>query len=142
MNHYQLSDISVGMQESFHVQVTEEMFEDFSRLSMDRNPLHMEDSYARKNGFQSRIGFGLLTASFLSTLAGMYLPGELSLIHQVEVEFPTPVFAGDILTVIGKVSQVDISFRYIILKVTIRNQNGKKVLRGKMRVGIRENSKE
>ena len=47
----------------------------------------------------------MLTASFLSTLAGIYLPGEKSLIHSVETKMIKPVFIGDELIVTGKVSE-------------------------------------
>lgn len=78
----------------------------------------------------------MLTASFLSTLAGVYLPGRYSLIHSVKVEFPKAVFPGDTLMVSGKVKEKDERFKTIQLAVEIRNGEGKKVLRGEMVVGV------
>ena len=82
------------------------------------------------------MAFGMLTASFLSTLAGVYLPGKNSLIHEVEVKFAKPVYPGDTLKVTGNVSEKNDTFRLFWMKVTITNQKGEKVLRGKMRVGV------
>ena len=40
----------------------------------------------------------MLGASFFSTLAGVYLPGEHCLLHGVECKFAKPIFIGDTLT--------------------------------------------
>lgn len=136
MNEYLYKDIYIGMEESFSVVITEKMMERFYNITQDNNPLHNDEKYAKEKGYDSRVGYGLLTASFLSTLAGVYLPGKNSLIHGVDVEFPNPVYIGDELTIWGKVTAKDDRFKYFTLKVIIRNQNNKKVCRGKMRIGV------
>lgn len=128
----------IGMEESFTVRVAEEMMQGFLTLTGDVNPLHSDETYAREKGFPSRVAYGMLTASFLSTLAGVRLPGKYSLIHSVQAEFPNPVFVGDELTVLGVVVEKDERFQTFSMKVTIRNGRGKKVCRGKMRIGVRE----
>ena len=80
----------------------------------------------------------MLTASFISTLAGVYIPGENSLIHSVEVKFVKPVYVGDKLTIIGTVIDKNDLFSCITLKITILNQKNEKVLRGKMQIGVLE----
>jgi acyl dehydratase len=80
--------------------------------------------------------YGLLTASFLSTLAGLYLPGKYSLIQKIDIDFLHPVYIDDVLSVEGIVTGKHDLFRYIRLKVNISRQNGEKVLRGKMRIGV------
>ena len=79
----------------------------------------------------------VLTSSFLSTLAGVYLPGKYSLIHEVNVLFKKPVFVSDSpLTIKGKVIDINEIFKQITIKVEIVNKNNDKVLRGTMKVGI------
>ena len=136
MNAYVFEEIAVGLTEGFEVTVTEEMFDRFLDITGDVNPLHNDAAFAQEKGHPSRVAFGMLTASFLSTLAGVYLPGKNSLIHEVEVKFAKPVYAGDVLKVSGTVSEVNETFRLFWMKVTITNQRGDKVLRGKMRVGV------
>ena len=138
MNRYRFEDISIGLTERFTRKVTEEMMESFYQMTGDENPLHRDDTFAKRMGFSGRVVYGMLTASFLSTLAGVYLPGERSLIHKVETEFPRPVRIGDELTVTGKVSEINETFRFFVMKVTITNQEGKKVCRGKMQIGFLE----
>ena len=138
MNEYRFEDLTVGMEEQFEVTVTDEMMDHFRELSGDCNPLHTQEAFAKRMGYGERVVSGMLTASFLSTLAGVYLPGKYSLIHQVETEFPGPVHVGDVLQVSGRVTQIQEAFRCFTMKTTIKNQQDKKVLRGKMRVGFLE----
>lgn len=138
MNQYRFKDIYVGLKEEFQVTVTEDMLKAFCSITGDVNPLHTDEEFAKGKGYESKVAYGMLTASFLSTLAGVYLPGERSLIHSVESKFTKPVFVGDTLTVTGQVTECNEIFSVFIMKTAIVNQNGEKVLRGKMQVGILE----
>lgn len=138
MNEYKYHDIAVGMEESFTVTLTQEMMAGFQQMTGDSNPLHSDAAFAQEKGFPDKVAYGMLTASFLSTLAGVYLPGKFSLIHGVEAEFPKPVFVGDRLTVTGRVTEKNDLFRIFIMKVAIYNGAGQKVCRGRMRMGVQE----
>lgn len=54
------------------------------------------------------------------------------------MEWPAPVYIGDILTVTGTVKEVDSQFRRIVIKAEMRNQDRVKVSRAKLMVGVRE----
>lgn len=136
MNRYRFEEIEVGMEETFEVRMTAKMMEAFFEITGDCNPLHADETFAQKKGYASCVCYGMLTASFLSTLAGVYLPGERSLIHSVETKFVKPVFPGDVLTVCGSVAEKNELFSTIRLKVAITNQKGEKVLRGNMQIGV------
>ena len=138
MNHYSFEDIKTGMSESFTAKITSEMMDSFREVSGDINPLHNDKEFAKEHGFNDRVVFGMLTSSFLSTLAGVYLPGEKSLIHEVDVKFKKPVFVGDVLTIKGEVSEINADFKVFTMKVTMINQKDEKVLRGSMRIGLLE----
>ncbi len=136
MNRYSFDEMKVGMEESFQVTVTPKMLERFREITGDVNPLHTDEAFAKAKGYDSCVVYGMLTASFLSTLAGVYLPGEKSLIHSVETKFVKPVFAGDTLTIKGKVTEKNDLFPVFTLKVVITNQKNEKVLRGSMQIGV------
>ncbi|MBQ9134496.1 MAG: MaoC family dehydratase [Lachnospiraceae bacterium] len=136
MNRYSFEEIEKGMEESFQVNVTPDMLEKFKEITGDINPLHTDEVFAKEKGYDNTVVYGMLTASFLSTLAGVYLPGEKSLIHSVETKFVKPVFVGDTLTISGKVAEKNELFSVFTLKVTITNQHGEKVLRGSMQIGV------
>lgn len=136
MREYKFKELSVGMKESFEREITPEMERAFRTISGDDNPLHRDDDFARETGrFPEHAVFGMLTASFYSTMAGMYLPGKHSLIHSFdEISFLKPVFSGDRLTITGEVTGKEEGLSMIRLKVTIKNQGGKTVSRAKMKV--------
>ena len=136
MNEYRITDLSAGQQESFTVTVTEDMMAKFRAITGDINPLHVSDEFAKEKGFPQRVVYGMLTASLISTLGGVYLPGKYCLIQGVEVRFAKPVFIGDVLEVTGEAVKVDRDLRYLEIKVTIRNQRNEKVLRGLLKAGV------
>ena len=142
MNEYKYSDIVKGMEEHFQVTVTEQMMENFLAITGDVNPLHKDKEFAMRKGYENRVVYGMLTASFLSTLAGVYLPGKNSLIYETQTKFAKPVFPGDELTVSGTVDETNDLFQVFTMKVVIRNQKGEKVLRGSMKVGVLNESDE
>lgn len=141
MNHYSINDLTIGHRESFTTEITSDMFDKFREITGDINPLHNNEDFAKDLGRKGRVAFGMLTASFLSTLAGVYLPGERSLIHSVETKFTKPVYIGDVLNVSGEVLEINDTVNQIVLRVEIKNQNEEKVLRGKMKVGFLDERK-
>ena len=136
MNHYTLADMTPGLTESFTVTVTEEMMAAFEALTGDCSPIHVDADYAKGRGYPGRVVYGMLGASFFSTLAGVYLPGEHCLLHGVECKFARPVFIGDTLTVSGTVTDVSEAVAEAQIKAVITNQDGKKVTRGVIRAGL------
>ena len=136
MNNYSFEDLYVGMTEGFEVTITEQMMEAFKVITGDVNPLHVDAEFAKGKGYDDRVVYGMLTSSFLSTLAGIYLPGEKSLIREVEVKMKKPVYVGNSLCIKGEISEINADFGIFTMKVTITNEAGEKVLRGKMQMGV------
>ncbi|MDR0853893.1 MAG: dehydratase [Clostridiales Family XIII bacterium] len=136
MNKYHFDEIDVGRKEGFDIVISQEMMDSFRKITGDCNPLHNDIQFAVSQGYQNSVSYGMLTASFLSTLAGVYLPGMYSLIHSVSVDFVKPVIVGDELHVEGEVIEKDERFNTILLKVKITNGSNAKVVRGKMRIGV------
>lgn len=137
MNKYTFKDIKIGLEEEFQVSITKEMVETFRNITNDINPLHTDIEYAKSKGYEETVIYGMLTSSFLSTLAGVYLPGKYSLIHSVEILFKKPVFiSSNPLTVKGKIIEVNKAFKQFTIKVEILDKNSEKVLRGIMKVGV------
>lgn len=136
MNRYSLGDLALGHKESFTTEITAEMLEKFRDITGDISPLHNDESYAAERGYPSRVVYGMLVASLYSTLAGVYLPGERCLLHEVDAKFKKPVFVGDTLAVSGAISEINEAFSRIIVDARITNQNGETVNRAKIVAGI------
>ena len=138
MNCYRFEDIRIGLSHSFEVTVTQEMMDMFLKISSDSNPLHTEKDYAQERGFRERVVYGMLTASFYSTLVGVYLPGKHGMLHGIDVSFLKPVFVEDKLSVEGRVSHTNEAYKRVEIKADIINQEGVKVSTAKIRVGLNE----
>lgn len=137
MNKYVFSDLKIGHKESFSVRITRELEDCFRQITGDANPLHQDDAFAEEIGkgkFRSHVTFGMLTASFYSTLAGVYLPGKYSLIHSLDIKFQRPVYMGDQLTVGGEIAGRQEELKLIQIKAAIKNQNAQVVSRADMKV--------
>lgn len=136
MKEYTYEEIEIGLTESFQVTVTEQMMEQFLQITGDANPLHQDAEYARSRQYADKVVYGMLSSSFYSTLAGMYLPGKYSLIHSMENKFLKPVYVGDTLTISGTVKEKEDAYRMLMLALLIQNQKEEKVSKGKMQVKV------
>jgi acyl dehydratase len=138
MNEYRYRDLSVGKSESFKYIVTEHDMDLFRELSGDDNPLHTDEGFAKGHGFKDRVVYGMLSASLISYLGGVLLPGRYCIIQQVESKFVAPVFIGDELDVCGTVKELNNSVKQVVIKIIMKNQNGDKVVRGTLYAGFLE----
>ena len=136
MNNYTFEELSIGQSESFEVTVTAEMMDSFLKISGDINPLHNDKNFAEEQGYADRVVYGLLTTSFISKLVGVLLPGEKCLLQGIEVKYLRPVYIGDTLLVTGIVDELHESVQRASIKVSISNQDNKKVVKGKAEVGF------
>ncbi|MEM4734644.1 MAG: MaoC family dehydratase, partial [Candidatus Thorarchaeota archaeon] len=94
MNVRKYADIKVGEHAEYVHRVTEEDIKTFGRLSGDMNPLHFDEEWAKKTMFGGRIAHGVLTASFISTVIGMKLPGPGTVYISQQMRFLKPVRIG------------------------------------------------
>lgn len=138
MNEFTFKDIvsSPVLEKSFSVIVSQKMMDSFLEITGDSNPMHIDADYAKQNGFSACLVYGLLTTSFYSTLAGVYLPGKYCLLQEVSTQFAKPVFVGDTLTIYGKIAEVQETFKRVIIKARITNQDGMTVNRATITAGV------
>ncbi|RFB76381.1 MaoC family dehydratase [Methylovirgula sp. 4M-Z18] len=96
--HY-FEDLAVGMSETILKTVMNEDVIGFATLSGDHNPIHLSEHFARKTRFGERIAHGLYTASLISAVLGMYLPGPGAVYLNQTLNFKGPVKIGDVVRV-------------------------------------------
>ena len=137
---YTFDSINIGINHEFKIIITEKLVSDFSVISGDFNPLHMDENYATKTKFKKRICHGMLLASFLSRLVGMYLPGKNALYFSQILNFISPCFINDIITVKGEIIDKNYATKIITVKTSIVNQKNELILDGEAKVMIINNS--
>jgi 3-hydroxybutyryl-CoA dehydratase len=138
VNEYRWADLAVGMREEFAVVIDVAAVDAFVTLTGDNNPLHVDSGSAREAGFRDRLVHGLLTASYYSTLIGIHLPGRYALLQGIDIDFAHPVYPGDTLTVSGTIAFLSEATRLAKIDAEIRNAEGARVSKAKIRAGIRE----
>lgn len=130
-----ISDITIGMRETYSKTILDIDIKDFSDLSGDRNPVHLDESYAKTSRFKKRIAHGLLSASFFSAIFGTKLPGRGCVYMAQTLEFKRPVYIND--TVIATVVVTEINKdKNIIFFDTYCEVKGKKVITGTAEIFI------
>ena len=77
----------------------------FAALSGDRNPLHLDDGFARARGFAGRVVYGGLLLAAVSRLLGEELPGHGCVWHSVKVDFRGPLYVDEQATLTGTLEQ-------------------------------------
>ena len=103
--HY-FEDLTVGQRETLMKTVMDDDVIAFADLSGDRNLVHLSDHFARKTRFGERIVHGLYTASLISTVIGMYLPGPGAVYMSQTLNFKGPVKIGDVINVVVEVVEL------------------------------------
>ncbi len=137
-SEYTFDEIHIGFSKEFQITITESMVDDFADISGDFSPIHMDDEYAKSTSFKKRVVHGMLLASFLSRIDGMYLPGKHALYFSQDLEFRNPCFIGDNLKIESKVIDKSISTKILKIESKITNQENKILLYGIGRVIVRD----
>lgn len=111
-----IEDIEIGMSRHLWKTVTDRDIELFAEISTDRNPVHLDDAYARETIFEGRIAHGMLTAGLISAVIGEQLPGHGTVYMGQSLKFMAPVRPGDRVFAQVKVTAIDISRRRVTLE--------------------------
>ena len=137
-SEYTYDEIKIGLSKNFQINITESLVNNFAELSGDFSPIHIDNEYAKTTTFGKRVVHGMLLASFLSRVDGMYLPGKHALYFTQNLEFRNPCFIGDTITVFSKVIDKSDSTKILKIESKITNQENKILLYGIGRVIVRD----
>ncbi len=113
-------DLAVGMRETLRKTVANEDVIGFAEISGDHNPIHLSEHFARKTRFGGRIVHGLYTASLISAVIGMRLPGPGAVYISQTLNFLGPVKIGDVLDVSVEVAELTAKGRRVRLRCECR----------------------
>ena len=125
-----IDELEVGERAEFSKTVSESDIYLYAGLTGDFNPAHINEAYAEKTFFKTRIAHGMLTIGFVSTVIGNKLPGPGTIFLRQEMDFTAPVRIGDTITAQVEVSEILPEKKRVRLKTTCINQKGTKVLDG------------
>jgi 3-hydroxybutyryl-CoA dehydratase len=103
---YFFEDLQLGMEADVQKLVTEADIVSFAEVSGDKNPVHLDADYAARTMFKERIAHGMLTASYISAVFGMEMPGPGAIYVSQTLNFKAPVRIGDVVTARVKVVEL------------------------------------
>ncbi len=129
LHGYFIEDLEVGMSASYARTVTETDIVMFAGISGDVNPVHLNHEFAARTQFGGPIAHGILTASLISTVVGTRLPGPGAIYMSQNIRFTAPVKAGDTITAVATVTEVNREKRRCALE-TICRRGDQVVIKG------------
>ena len=119
-----IEELHVGDKAEFSKTISESDIYLYAGITGDFNPAHINEAYAAKTFFKTRIAHGMLLGGFISAILGNQLPGPGTIYIRQELNFLRPVHIGE--TIIARVEIVEVlpEKNRIRLKTTCVNQDG------------------
>lgn len=124
------SELKIGQKASVQKTFTAADVTAFAGVSLDVNPIHVSDGYAKNTIFGKRIVHGILTSGLISAVLGNQLPGPGTIYLGQELKFTAPVYLGDDITATVEIIELREDKKIIKLSTTCVNQDGKTVISG------------
>ncbi len=125
-----MNELNVGDAAEFSKTISESDVYLFAGVTGDLNPAHINEAYAQKTFFKTRIAHGMLSAGFVSAVLGNQLPGPGSIYVRQELNFLAPMRIGDTITARVEVIEKNTEKNRVRLRTTCVNQDGTKVTDG------------
>ncbi len=134
MRGKKIDELKIGDCAEFAKTVSESDVYLFAGITGDLNPAHIDQNYAEKTHFKTRIAHGMLGAGFISAVIGTRLPGPGTIYLNQTLAFLAPVNIGDTITARVMVTEILPEKKHVQLETTCVNQHGEKVLNGRAMV--------
>lgn len=126
-----MKKLSIGDKVSLFKSFTEQDVFLFSELSLDKNPIHLDEDYAKTSVFKKRIVHGMLVSSLFSGLIANQLPGKGSIYLNQELNFKHPIFFDEEVKVEVEIIHIREDKPIFTLKTICQNSVGKIAIEGK-----------
>jgi len=126
-----IDQLRIGDTAEFGKTISESDIYLYAGVTGDFNPAHLNEVYAKKTYFKTRIAQGMLTAGFISGLLGVSLPGPGTIYIRQELDFLAPVHIGDTITTRVEIIEILNQKNRVTVRTTCVNQDGTMVLDGR-----------
>jgi 3-hydroxybutyryl-CoA dehydratase len=114
--------LSVGVEYSASYEITTAVHEAMTEVFCDRNPLHVDEAFAVKQGFAGRVMHGAILNAFLSQFIGMEFPAAEVMLLSTQLQYLRPSYLGDVLDLSARVAQRVESQQVIVLHLRFANR--------------------
>lgn len=125
-----IEDFKIGESAYITTYVTEELVNNIANLSGDRNPVHLDETYAKNTPFGKKIAHGLLCLGMISNVLASKLPGEGTVLLEEKIKYRRPVYIGDTIKCICTIKEKLVDKNKLIISVLCINDYKDTVLEG------------
>jgi len=130
-----INDYMIGQTYAEAIFVTRETVLGFASISGDKNPIHVDENFAKNSFYKKNIAHGMLLAAFISKIFGMNFPGPGCIYGSQSFKFLKPVFIDDDLLVVVKITEIDLVKSKLTFS-TVCSVNDVEVLVGEAKIYI------
>ena len=123
-------DFAIGEKARLSRTISEDDIRRMADLTGDYNPLHVDEDFARRTRFKSRIVHGEFNVGLISAVLGTRLPGPGAVYLRQTLDFLNPVRVGDTLTAEVEVTAWRPDKRIITVATRCYIEGGKDVAAG------------
>lgn len=116
--------------------VTDEMVKLFAESTGDKNPVHMDENFAKNTIFGGRIAHGILSLGIISAVLGTEFPGAGTIYLMQNAKFKRPVYVGEEVTVRLVVKEIDEEKRRVLLDTFVIKENLENAIEGEALVKV------
>lgn len=120
----------VGQRASLTKKFGEAEVLNFSKMSMDDNPIHFDADYAENSRFGKRIVQGPFVASLIGGILGSQLPGPGTIYINQTSNFLAPVFIGETIIANVEITSIRQDKPIIKLRTWVEKENGELAIDG------------
>lgn len=125
-----MSKFQVGQKASLEKVFTDEDVRTFAKISLDTNPVHLNEEYAQNTIFKGRIIHGFLSGSLISAIIGTILPGEGTIYLNQTMNFRKPVRVGEKIKATVEIVGIKEEKNILTLNTYCENDRGEMVIEG------------
>ena len=122
--------MKVGDKFSVKFNLSEQIYIRFLENFRDNNILHVNDSYAVKKGFKSKVVHGNILNGFISYFIGMELPISNVMIVSQKINYKKPSYINDEITMNSTITDYFGSVNLYEIKFKFYNQNNSIISNG------------
>ena len=115
---YFFEDLHVGQMATLSKTITDADILMYSVVSLDTNPLHLDEEIASQSRFGGRIAHGMLSAGLISALLGTRLPGPGTIYMRQSLTFKAPVRIGHTVKATVEITDLNLPRKSVTLRTT------------------------
>lgn len=132
------SEVRIDQEYSASFTISDEMVRTFAEITGDKNPVYLDEEYAKNTRFKKRICHGMLVASLISKVLGMDFPGPGTILIRQQLSYRAPVFVRETVEVHVKVVDKKEEKQRLILQTNVIKSDGTAAIEGQAEVLIEQ----